>query len=89
MRPRATVRLLAPKFFANLIRFRNHFTGETVTTALTPREFYAALQLCDERSYRDIAEKLDISPGRVNNVVMDIYAKLHIHGKDQLRKFVW
>lgn len=83
------VRRLAPTFFANLIRFRNRFTGGAATTVLTPREFGIAKHLCDGRSYKEIAAKLDVSPGRVNNVVMEIYSKLHIHGKGQLRKFVW
>ena len=30
---------IAPKFFANLIRFHNHFTGETLTTDLSPRSW--------------------------------------------------
>lgn len=85
----AKVRKMAPGFFQNLIRFNNLFTGEAATTELTPREFYIAQQLCDGRSYKEIAAKLDVSPGRVNNVVMELYSKLHIHGKGQLRKFVW
>ena len=83
------VRKIAPDFFQNLIRFHNLFTGEKATTELTPREFYIAQQLSDGFSYKEIAKKLGVSPGRVNNVVMEIYAKLHIHGKSQLWKFVW
>ena len=85
----AKVREMATGFFQNLIRFHNLFTGEAATTALTPREFYIAQQLCDGFTYKEISEKLDISSGRVNNVVMEIYSKLHIHGKNQIRKFVW
>ena len=85
----AKVREMATGFFQNLIRFHNLFTGEAATTELTPREFYIAQQLCDGFSYKEIAEKLDVSSGRVNNVVMEIYSKLHVHGKNQLRKFVW
>ena len=85
----AKVREMAPDFFQNLIRFHNLFTGGKATTELTPREFYIAQQLCDGCTYKEIAEKLGVSSGRVNNVVMEIYAKLHIHGKSQLRKFVW
>lgn len=83
------VRKMATSFFQNLIRFRNLFTGETMTTKLSPREFYIAQQLCDGFTYKEIAAKLGVSSGRVNNVVTDIYSKLNINGKSQLRKFVW
>lgn len=84
----AKVRRLAPTFFRNVIRFHNRFTGENLTTALLPREFYLAEQLCDGYSYKEIAEKLNVSLGRVNNVVSRIYKKLGVHGKEQLRKCV-
>ena len=89
--PRAVtkVRRLAPAFFANLIRFRNRFTGGAATTVLTPREFCIAKLLCDGRSYKEIAARLDLSLGRVNVHVAEIYAKLHVHGKGELAKFVW
>lgn len=85
----AKVRKMAPGFFRNLIRFHNLFTGEKATTELTPREFYIAQQLCDGFAYKEIAAKLGVSAGRVNNVVMGIYEKLHIHGKRQLLEHVW
>ena len=82
------VRQIAPKFFANLIRFHNHFTGEALTTELNPREFYLAQQLVDGCSYKEIAAKLDVSCGRVNDLVRTIYGKLGIHGKAELEKLV-
>ena len=82
------IRLLAPKFFANLLRFHNHFTGEAVTTDLSPREFYLAQQLVDGCSYKEIAAKLGVSSGRVNDLVRTIYGKLGIHGKAELEKLV-
>ena len=82
------VRQIAPKFFANLLRFHNHFTGESVTTDLTPREFYLVQQLVDGYSYKEIAAKLNMSSGQVNNVVAAIYRKLGIHGKAGLAKLV-
>ena len=89
--PEAVPRIhrLAPEIFGNLIRFRNLFTGVELTTALTPREFYVAQQLCAKCAYKEIAAKLNISVGRVNNIVADIYAKLGVHRKEHLQKFVW
>ena len=83
-----TTRAIAPKFFANLLRFHNHFTGETLTTELSPREFYFAQQLVDGYSYKEIAAKLGVSSGRVNDLVRAIYGKLGIHGKAELEKLV-
>ena len=80
--------LKLPKFFANLLRFYNHFTGEAVTTELNPREFYLAQQLVDGYSYKEIAAKLNMTSGQVNNVVAAIYRKLGIHGKAELKKLV-
>ena len=85
----AKVRRLAPGFFANLIRFHNHFTGAAVTEALSPQEFYLAQQLRDGRSYEEIADKLYVSRSRVNRVVESIYAKLGVHGKSRLGDYVW
>ena len=82
------VRQIAPRFFANLIRFHNHFTGEAVTTELNPREFYLAQQLVDGYSYKEIAAKLGVSSGRVNDLVRTIYGKLGVHGKAELEKLV-
>ena len=81
-------RKIAPKFFANLLRFHNHFTGESLTTELSPREFYLAQQLVDGYSYKEIAAKLGVSSGRVNDLVRAIYGKLGIHGKAELEKLV-
>ena len=81
-------RFIAPKFFANLLRFHNHFTGEMVTTELNPREFYLAQQLVNGYSYKEIAVKLNVSSGRVNDLVRVVYRKLNIHGKAELEKFV-
>ena len=81
-------RRIAPRFFANLLRFHNHFTGESVTTELNPREFYLAQQLADGYSYKEIAVKLNVSSGRLNDLVRAIYGKLGIHGKAELAKLV-
>ena len=82
------VRRIAPEFFANLIRFHNHFTGEAKTTELNPREFYLAQQLVSGCSYKEIAAKLGVSGGRVNDLVRAIYSKLGIHGKAGLEGLV-
>ena len=84
----AKIRPIAPKFFANLLRFHNHFSGESRTTELTPREFYLEQQLVDGHSYKEIAAKLGVSSGRVNDLVRTVYKKLGVHGKADLKKLV-
>ena len=84
----AKIRPIAPKFFANLLRFHNHFSGESRTTELSPREFYLAQQLVDGYSYKEIAAKLGVSIGRVNDLVRTVYKKLGVHGKTELAKLV-
>ena len=59
-----------------------------MTTEQTPREFYLAQQLVDGSAYKEIAAKLNMSSGQVNNVVAAIYRKLGIHGKAGLAKLV-
>ena len=51
-------------------------------------EFYFAQQLVDGSSYKEIAVKLGVSSGRVNDLVRQIYGKLGVHGKDELAKLV-
>lgn len=83
------IRRIAPKFAENLIRFRNRFTGETMTTALTSREFYLAQQLADGYSRKEIAGKLGLSASQVAEQIRSIFAKLGINRKDQLENRVW
>ena len=52
-----------------------------MTTALTPRESYIALELCDGHSYKDLAEKLDLSASRIAKQVQTIFSKLGINRK--------
>ena len=82
-------RELSKRYFANLIRARNHYTGERVTTALSFREFYLAMLLKRNMSYKDLSERFGISVGRTKNIVSAIYDKLGIHSSGELRDLVW
>ena len=46
-------------------------------------------QLRGGHSYKDLAEKLDLSASRIAKQVQTIFSKLGINRKDQLAKFVW
>lgn len=76
-------------YFANLIRARNHYTGEHVTTALSFREFYLAMLLKRDMSYKDLSERFGVTVGRTKNIVSSIYDKPEIHSSGELRDLVW
>ena len=82
-------RELSKRYFANLIRARNHYTGEHVTMALSFREFYLAMLLKRDMSYKDLSERFGITVGRTKNIVSSIYDKLGIHSCGELRDLVW
>lgn len=82
-------RELAKTYFKNLIRFRNHYTGERTTEDLSFREFYLAMLLKRGQAYKELAECLGISIGRVRNLVSVLYEKLHIHKRSELNDLVW
>ena len=80
---------LSKRYFANLIRARNHYTGEHVTTALSFREFYLAMLLKRDMSYKELSERFGVTIGRTKNIVSAIYDKLGIHSCGELRDLVW
>lgn len=82
-------RELSKCYFVNLIRARNHYTGEHVTTALSFREFYLAMLLKRDLSYKELSERFGITVGRTKNIVSSIYDKLGIHSCGELRDLVW
>ena len=85
----AWLRKAAKDYFANLIRARNHYTGEHVTTALSVREFYLAMLLKRNMSYKDLSVRFGVTVGRMKNIVSAIYDKLGIHSCGELRDLVW
>ena len=82
-------RELSKRYFVNLIRTRNHYTGEHVTTALSFREFYLAMLLKRGMSYKELSGRFGITVGRTKNIVSAIYDKLGIHSCGELRDLVW
>ena len=82
-------RELSKRYFVNLIRARNHYTGEHVTMVLSFREFYLAMLLKRDLSYKELSERFGITVGRTKNIVSSIYDKLGIHSCSELRDLVW
>ena len=80
---------LSKRYFANLIRARNHYTGERATTELSFREFYLAMLLKRNMSYKELSTRFEVTVGRAKNIVSAIYDKLGIHSCGELRDLVW
>jgi len=83
------IREYADNYYLSSILARNFLTGSQVTTILTRREFYIACCLKRHVSYTEIAARTGVSVGRARNIISDIYAKLGVHGRDDLTDLVW
>ena len=85
----AKVKKLTNGYFRNLVKYHNRFTGDTVTEAQTPREFFLAQSLKQGLRYKEIAERMGIAQGRVHNMAVAIYETLGIGCGAKIDKQVW
>lgn len=74
--------------FSNWIVFHNRFTKDNITVLLSHREFEIALLVSRGEHRRQIAARLHISTGRLNNILTEIFGKLSISGRDELRDLI-
>ena len=65
-----------------LDHFHNRFTKDNITFILSLREYHIAV-LAANRTYSEIAKQYDISVGRLKNIMLEIYEKLFISGRDE------
>lgn len=72
----------------NWITFHNQFTKDNITLMLTLREYQIALQAARRIPYAAIAEQHHISVGRLKNIMLGVYGKLLISGRDELYKYI-
>lgn len=72
----------------NWISFHNQFTKDNITLILSLRESQLALLVARHVSYAEIAKQHCISVGRLKNIMLEIYEKLHISGRDELAKYI-
>lgn len=73
----------------NWITFHNHFTKDNITLMLSLREYHIALLVARHVPYSTIAKQHCISVGRLKNIMLEIYSKLLISGRDDLSKYVF
>ncbi|KXL52243.1 hypothetical protein CLNEO_24080 [Anaerotignum neopropionicum] len=72
----------------NWISFHNQFTKDNITLILSLRECHLALLVARRVPYAEIAKQHCISVGRLKNIMLEIYEKLHISGRDKLAKYI-
>lgn len=83
-----TVLKLAPQLWKSWMDFHNKYTKDNITTILSPQEYHVALLLARGTSYRDAAERLHLSQGRIRNIASDIYGKLYVRNKHEMAAFI-
>lgn len=72
----------------NWITFHNQFTKDNITLMLTLREYHIAVLAARRVPYAKIADQYHISVGRLKNIMLGIYGKLLISGRDELTKYI-
>lgn len=72
----------------NWIEFHNRFTKDNITLILTLREYQISMMVSRHFSYAKIANHFNISVGRLKNIMLEIYQKLMVSGRDELKKYI-
>lgn len=72
----------------NWVIFHNEFTRDNITFILSLQEYHLALLVAQRVPYEKIARQHCISVGRLKNIMMEIYEKLYISGRDELVKYI-
>ncbi len=79
---------LSAVYLHNWIFVHNALTGNTVSDKLTPTEFNVAMLASRGASNNDIAEMLNISVHSVRSHLRNIFNKVNIDSRKQLREYV-
>jgi len=74
--------------FTNWISFHNLFTKDNVSSVLSLRNYEIATLVARRVPYSEIAKNFNISVGRLNNIVREIYDEFLISSKKELAKFI-
>lgn len=72
----------------NWITFHNQFTKDNLSLVLSLREYHLATQVARRIPYAEIAKEHCISVGRLKNIMLEIYEKLYISGRNELVKYI-
>ena len=72
----------------NWIAFHNQFTKDNITLILSLREYHIAVLVARHVPYAKIAQQHGVSVGRLKNIMLEIYEKLSISGREELIKYI-
>ncbi len=70
--------------FNNWLEFHNRFTKHHISTLLTLREHQIVSLVIRRIPYKDIARRHNISEGRLKNILLGVYGKLCVSGREEL-----
>ncbi|HOG46461.1 MAG TPA: hypothetical protein PLJ35_02665 [Anaerolineae bacterium] len=70
------------------ITFHNQFTKDNITLMLSLREYHIAEMVARHVPYAKIAEQQCISVGRLKNIMLEVYGKLFVSGRDELAEYI-
>lgn len=80
---------LAPgEYWRRWLEFHNRFARGDITIVLSKQEYRLAQHLVAGDTYSEAAQKMQLSLGRVKNIVGSIYGKLHISRRKELESFI-
>ena len=74
--------------FGGWISFHNHFTKNNITSILSLRNYEIATMAVQGVPSSEIAKRFNITVGRLNNIMGEIYRELLISGKKELSQFI-
>ena len=80
--------LVPEESWRHWIAFHNRFAKDNITLVLSKQEYRLAQYLVGGDTYAQAARRMQLSLGRVKNIVSVIYGKLHITGRKELEQFV-
>lgn len=84
----APIKRIWGQIFKNWMSFHNEFTKENITTILTAQEYQAARLITRGATYAETARQMNLSVGRINNIMADVFGKLYIKNRRQLQKLL-
>jgi DNA-binding CsgD family transcriptional regulator len=72
----------------NWIKFHNRFTKDNIAHMLSLRDYQLASLVARRIPYKEISRQFNISTGRLNNIMREIYAELFVSNRDELAKLI-